>query len=208
MVQALIHTTRSLRTTFRKHKEKEVEGPVMKRFYRQGKQVLAVLDANEEETSELGAKLQAELTPTPRVWRLYLSRETIKEALLAGLVASAGKGMKDLHVFIDSQILVDQVEGSRVPATKQEKRYREEIMDAMTPFHKFRITHFPKILNTKAEMLTGLATIQLEFLNQEVSVGIKTRPTVEMENDKKEIKATCKMPMGKPNYNWKTSGRN
>ncbi|GJU66900.1 reverse transcriptase domain-containing protein [Tanacetum coccineum] len=87
------------------------------------------------------------------------------EALLAGLVASAGKGMKDLHVFIDLQILVDRVKGSRVPATEQEKRYREEIMDATTPFHRVRITHLLKILNTKSEMLTGLATIQLEFLN-------------------------------------------
>ncbi|GKC00248.1 reverse transcriptase domain-containing protein [Tanacetum coccineum] len=78
-----------------------------------------------------------------------------------GLVASAGKGMKDLHVFIDSQILVDQVEGNRIPAMEQEKRYKEEVMDATTPFHRFRITHLPKILNFKAEMLTGLATIQL-----------------------------------------------
>ncbi|GJR71585.1 hypothetical protein Tco_0083950 [Tanacetum coccineum] len=31
------------------------------------------------------------------------------KALLAGLVASAGKGMKYLHVFIDSKVLVDQV---------------------------------------------------------------------------------------------------
>ncbi|GJZ80867.1 hypothetical protein Tco_0645861 [Tanacetum coccineum] len=96
--------TRSLRTTFRKHKvrvatdglieemlklsekegqlakweaklrkydisfirEKEVERLIRKRFCRQGEQVLVVPNANEEETSELGAKLQAELTPTPR----------------------------------------------------------------------------------------------------------------------------------------------
>nr|GEW35757.1 reverse transcriptase domain-containing protein [Tanacetum cinerariifolium] len=32
------------------------------------------------------------------------------EALLAGLVASVDKGMKDLHAFIDSKVLVDQVE--------------------------------------------------------------------------------------------------
>ncbi|GJY34102.1 reverse transcriptase domain-containing protein [Tanacetum coccineum] len=268
MVQALIYTTRSLRTTFRKHKvrvatdgpmekilklfrkegrlakwaaelrtydisfvrKKEVEGPVMKRFCRQGEQVLVVPDANGAETSELGVKLQAELTLTPRAWRLYLSRETIKEgsgvrmilinldaktcsyaiclnfdapkhimnyeALLAGSVASTGKGMKDLHVFVDSQILVDKVEGNRILATEQEKRYKEEVMDATTPFHRFWVKHLPKILNSKEEMLTGLATIQLELLNQEVSVGIKTRPTVEIESDKKEGRASGKMPMG------------
>ncbi|GKA31674.1 reverse transcriptase domain-containing protein [Tanacetum coccineum] len=101
------------------------------------------------------------------------------EALLAGLVAFAGKGMKDLHVFEGSKLLVDQVEGSRILRTKEAKRYMEEIIDATALFHRFRITHLPKALNPKAEALTGLASIILEFLNQEVSVGIKTRPTVE-----------------------------
>ncbi|GJY59154.1 reverse transcriptase domain-containing protein [Tanacetum coccineum] len=50
-----------------------------------------------------------------------------EEALLARLVASTGKGMKDLHVFIDSQILVDQVEGNRIPTTEPEKRYSKEL---------------------------------------------------------------------------------
>nr|GEU98991.1 vacuolar protein sorting-associated protein 62 [Tanacetum cinerariifolium] len=60
-------------------KEKEVEGPVMKRFCRQGEQLMIVRDANEAETFKLGVKLQADLTPTPRAWRLYLGREIIKE---------------------------------------------------------------------------------------------------------------------------------
>ncbi|GKF84437.1 hypothetical protein Tco_0249335, partial [Tanacetum coccineum] len=63
----------------------------MKRFCKQGEQVLIVPDANQAETSGLGVKLQAELTPTPMGWWLYLSKETIKEAPLARLVASARK---------------------------------------------------------------------------------------------------------------------
>ncbi|GJT62523.1 reverse transcriptase domain-containing protein [Tanacetum coccineum] len=130
------------------------------------------------------------------------------EALLAGLIASASKGMKDLHVFIDSKILVDQVEGSRTPTMEEARKYREDIMDSSALFHKFQITHLPKKLNSKAEVLTGLATIKLEFLNQEVSMGIKTRPSVKVGSDGKEGKATSKVRMGKPNYNWKTSRSN
>nr|GEZ72569.1 hypothetical protein [Tanacetum cinerariifolium] len=100
--------------------------------------------------------------------------------------------MKDLHIFVDSQILVVQVKGSRTPTTKETKKYREEIMDATAPFRRFRITHFHKNLNSKAEVLTGLATIKLEFLNQELSVGIKTRPSVEVGSNRKERKATNK----------------
>ncbi|GKB03817.1 reverse transcriptase domain-containing protein [Tanacetum coccineum] len=76
MVHALIHTTRSLRTIFRKHKyghmtsrtakKKEAEGSVVKKFFGQGEQVQETPDANEGEMSNLSKKLQAKSTPTPR----------------------------------------------------------------------------------------------------------------------------------------------
>ncbi|GKD49351.1 reverse transcriptase domain-containing protein, partial [Tanacetum coccineum] len=81
----------------------------------------------------------------------YASEDSMDyEALLVGLVASVGSGMKDLHVFAGSKLLVDQVEGSRVPRTKETKKYMEEIMDATAPFHTFWITYLPKALNPKA----------------------------------------------------------
>ncbi|GKF40221.1 reverse transcriptase domain-containing protein [Tanacetum coccineum] len=83
------------------------------------------------------------------------------EALLAGLAAFVSNGMKDLHVFMDSPKLVAQTEGNHTPATEQERKYKKEIMDATTPFYRFRITHLPKILNSKVEVLTGLTTIKL-----------------------------------------------
>ncbi|GJW54730.1 gag-pol polyprotein [Tanacetum coccineum] len=110
------------------------------------------------------------------------------EALLAGLAASTNQGMKDLHVFIDSLTLVARVEGSHTPVMKQERKYKEEILDVTVLFHRFRITHLPKILNFKAEVLTGLATIKLEFLNYKVSVGIKTRPSAEETSRSKKEK--------------------
>ncbi|GKG63056.1 hypothetical protein Tco_0638703, partial [Tanacetum coccineum] len=72
---------------------------------------------------------------------------------------------------MDSPRLVAQKEGNHTSATEQEKQYKKEIMDATAPFHRFQITHLPKNLNSKAEVLTGLATIKLEFLNLVVSVG-------------------------------------
>nr|GEY39685.1 hypothetical protein [Tanacetum cinerariifolium] len=130
------------------------------------------------------------------------------KALLAGQAASATQGMKDLHVFIDSLTLVNHVEGNHTPATEQERRYKEEIMDATVPFHMFQITHLLKILHLKEEVLTGLATINLEFLNDEVSVGIKTRPSVEETSSSKTGKATSKALGAKPNCNHEASGSN
>ncbi|GKB29080.1 hypothetical protein Tco_0868481 [Tanacetum coccineum] len=51
---------------------------------------------------------------------------------------------------------------------------------------RFWITYLPKVLNIKAEELTGLASIKLELLNQEVSIGIKTRPSVEVKGKRPE----------------------
>ncbi|GJW86608.1 reverse transcriptase domain-containing protein [Tanacetum coccineum] len=130
------------------------------------------------------------------------------EALLAGLAASVSKGMKELHVFMDSPKLVSQIEGNHTPTMEQEMKYKKEIMDAIALFHRFRITHLPKMLNSKAEVLTGLATIKLEFLNQEVSVGIKTRPSVEETSINKKGKVASNVPGAKPNYNWEASGSN
>ncbi|GJW68845.1 hypothetical protein Tco_0123269 [Tanacetum coccineum] len=119
------------------------------------------------------------------------------EALLTGLVAS--------------RLMVNTVEGSRVPRTEKAKRYREEIMDAMAPFHRFWITHLPKALNPKSEALTGLASIGLEFLNQEVSVGVKTRPSMESQDKllEKIGNAPKKAASGKSSPTWEDySGSN
>ncbi|GKB06256.1 gag-pol polyprotein [Tanacetum coccineum] len=221
---------------------KEVEGLVMKKFFSQGEQVEGTPNANEGGTFTLSKKLQEKSTPTPRAWRLYVGKETIKEgsgvgiilvsleekmhsyairlkfhasnhvmdyeALLAGLAAFTNQGMKDLHVFIDLLTLVAQVERSHTPVTKQERKYKEEILDATVPFYRFRITHLPKILNSKAKVLTGLATIKLKFLNQEVSVGIKTRPSIEETSSSNKGKAASNAPRAEPNYNREASGSN
>ncbi|GJV44081.1 hypothetical protein Tco_1428617 [Tanacetum coccineum] len=51
------------------------------------------------------------------------------EAFLAGLAAATGRQMKDLHMFVNSKLLVDQVEGNR---EKRAKMYREEVMDTQS----------------------------------------------------------------------------
>ncbi|GKB36351.1 reverse transcriptase domain-containing protein [Tanacetum coccineum] len=185
-----------------------------------GEQVQKTPGANEGEMSNLNKELQVKLIPTPRAWRLYLGKETIEEGSgvgiiliqdnynRAGLAASVSKGMKDLHVFMDSPKLIAQIEGNHMPASEQERKYKKEIIEATAPFHRFRITHLPKILNSKAVVLTGLATIKLEFLNQEVSVAIKTRPSVEETSSSKKGKAASNVPGAKPSYNWETSGSN
>ncbi|GKD29458.1 reverse transcriptase domain-containing protein [Tanacetum coccineum] len=216
-VQALIHTTRSLRTIFRKHKvkvvtdgpmeeipklsgkegvlakwaaevrtydisyipRKEAEGLVMKKFFGQGEQVERTPDANEGGTLTLSKKLQAKSTPTPRAWRLYLGKETIEEGSGVGI------------------ILVSPEEKMHSYAIRLKFNASNHVMDCEA-----------LLAGLAASTNQGLETIKLEFLNQEVSVGIKTRPSVEETRSSNKGKAASNAPRAEPNYNREASGSN
>nr|GEU75735.1 hypothetical protein [Tanacetum cinerariifolium] len=177
---------------------KEAEGQVEEQILTLRAQSLYVKRGADKKGSGVGIildSLEGKVYSYAIRLNFYASKDTMDyEALLAGLVASANRGIKDLHVLMDSKMLVDQVERSRIPRTKEAKKYKEEIMDATTPFHRFHITHLPKSLNPKAKALVGLASIKLELLNQEVSMGIKKRPMVEAtgKDPRESKKATTK----------------
>ncbi|GJV92733.1 hypothetical protein Tco_1540546 [Tanacetum coccineum] len=97
-----------------------------------------------------------------------------------GLAASTNQGMRDLHVFIDSLTLVAQV-----------------------------LNHSPpKNPKPKSRNADRIGNYKFGLLNQEVSVGIKTRPSVEEASSSKKGKATSNVLGAKPNYNCKASGSN
>ncbi|GKB55263.1 hypothetical protein Tco_0906016 [Tanacetum coccineum] len=126
--------------------------------------------------------------------RLYLGKEAIEETSGVGIILVSPDEKIALLMPSLEFYAFRPIEGNHTPATVQERKYKEEVMDATTLFYRFRITHLPKILNSKTEVLTRLATIRLKFLNQEVSMGIKIRPSVEVE------RAAPKVPVKKSNY--------
>ncbi|GJU22658.1 hypothetical protein Tco_1156000 [Tanacetum coccineum] len=216
-IQALIHTIRSLRTIFIKHKvkvvidgpieeilklsrkegrlakwaieirtydisyipRKEAKGLVMKKFFVQGEHVEGTPDVKEGGAFTLSKKLQAKSTPTSRAWRLYIGRETIEEGLGVGI------------------ILVSLEEKMNSYAIRLKFHASYHVMD-----YEALLAGLPASTNQ------GLATIKLEFLNQEVSVGIKTRPGVEETSSNKKGKAASNAPRAEPNYNREASGSN
>nr|GEV98701.1 reverse transcriptase domain-containing protein [Tanacetum cinerariifolium] len=203
-------TSRSLRTVFRKHKVKVVTDGCMEETLKlSGREGGLGKWATEIRIGIIMISLEEKMYSYVIRLKFKASNHAMDcEAPLAGIAVFTNQGMKDLHVFIDSLTLVTQVEGNHTPATKQEIRYKEEIIDAMVPFHRFRITHLLKILNLKAKVLTGLATIKLEFINHEVSIGIKTRPSIKETSSSKKGKVTSKALGAKPNCNHEASGSN
>ncbi|GJZ60804.1 gag-pol polyprotein [Tanacetum coccineum] len=198
MVQALIHTTRSLRAIFRKHKVNVVtDGPmeeILKLTGREGRLAkwaaevrtydIAYTQRKEVEGSVVkkffGQGEQVQETPDANEGE---RKEIIEEGsgvriiLLAGLAASVSKGMEDLHVFMDSPKLIAQSEGNNTPATEQEKKYKKEIMKATTPFHRLQITHLLKILNPPSGSINRVGNHKVG-ISQSESIGRYQNKTI------------------------------
>ncbi|GJS66601.1 hypothetical protein Tco_0681165 [Tanacetum coccineum] len=122
----------------------------------QGEQVQKTPQANKGETSNLSKNLQEKLTPTLRPWRLYLGKEAIKE----------GSGVGIILVSLDEKM--------HSYAIRLKFNASDHAMDYEALLARL-------VASVSKDVLTGLATIKLEFLNQEVLVGIKTRPSVKVE---------------------------
>ncbi|GJS49057.1 hypothetical protein Tco_0599178 [Tanacetum coccineum] len=152
----------------------------------QGEQILHATDKNKGAASGSREMPKEEQIPTPRAWRLYVGRETGKEGSGVEMILDNPEEKVYSYAirlnFYAPEDIMDYealLVGLVNPENQRSKEVQEEIMDATTLFYRFWITHLPKSLNPKAEALVGLASIRLELLNKEVSVGIKTRPTVE-----------------------------
>ncbi|GJZ49302.1 hypothetical protein Tco_0603492 [Tanacetum coccineum] len=71
---------------------------------------------------------------------------------------------------------------------------------------RFQITYLPNAANPKAIFLIGIAIIKLEFLNQTILVGIKTRPSVEA-NGKRSGDVAGKATTGKQTPTWEEQSK-
>ncbi|GKA24520.1 reverse transcriptase domain-containing protein [Tanacetum coccineum] len=70
---------------------KEVEGPVIRKFFGQGEQVEKIPNTNEGGKLNLSKKLHTKSTSTPSAWRLYLGKEAIEEVLGIGIILVSPK---------------------------------------------------------------------------------------------------------------------
>nr|GEU43420.1 putative retrotransposon Ty1-copia subclass protein [Tanacetum cinerariifolium] len=182
IIHALIHTTRSLRTIFRKQKVKVVtDGPIEKilKSRREGQLARCATEVRSYNISYIPRK-EAEGS----VAKKFFGRETIEEGSGVGIIL----------------------------VSLEEKMYSYAI--------RLKFNASNHAMDCEA-LLVGLAAStnqgtkdlhyfidSLTLVSQEVSVGIKTRPSVEETSSTKKGKETRNMPEVKPNYNCKASGSN
>ncbi|GJZ64418.1 reverse transcriptase domain-containing protein, partial [Tanacetum coccineum] len=100
------------------------------------------------------------------------NKETKYEALLARLPIAAEMKIQKLAIFVDSQLVANQVKWlfeARKPVIKQ---YLEKTKEILKSFNSYSIKHVRRDQNKKADALSKLASMTFSKLSKEVLVEV------------------------------------
>ncbi|GJR72983.1 reverse transcriptase domain-containing protein [Tanacetum coccineum] len=107
------------------------------------------------------------------------NNEVEYEALLAGLRIAQEMEIVNLAIFVDSQLLVNQIKG--IYAAKQPviRSYLQRTKETLRGFRSYTIEHIRRNQNKKADALSKLASMTFEHLTKEVLVEVLARRSIE-----------------------------
>ncbi|GJU05659.1 reverse transcriptase domain-containing protein [Tanacetum coccineum] len=107
------------------------------------------------------------------------NKEAEYEALLAGLRIAQEMEIVNLAIFVDSQLLVNQIKG--IYAAKQPviREYLQRTKETLRRFMSYTIEHIRRNQNKKANALSKLASMTFKHLTKEVLVEVLTRRSIE-----------------------------
>ncbi|GJU74874.1 reverse transcriptase domain-containing protein [Tanacetum coccineum] len=108
-----------------------------------------------------------------------MNNESEYEALLAGLRIAQEMEIVNMAIFVDSQLLVNQIKG--IYATKKPtiREYLQRIKEILRRFRSYIIEHIRRNHNKKANALSKLASMTFEHLTKEVLVEVLVRRSIE-----------------------------
>ncbi|GKD17311.1 reverse transcriptase domain-containing protein [Tanacetum coccineum] len=90
----------------------------------------------------------------------YWNNDDEYEALLVGLRIATRMKVKNICTFVDSKLVASQVEGSYEAHGEKTKKYKEKVLEVVTSFNNFQISHIPMEQNKKADTLSKLEAVQ------------------------------------------------
>ncbi|XP_072077962.1 uncharacterized protein [Arachis hypogaea] len=80
------------------------------------------------------------------------------EALLGGLILAREVGATRLEVYSDSQVVTSQVNGTYQARDSLLQKYLEKVKELSKQFEEVTIQHVPRERNTRADLLSKLAS--------------------------------------------------
>ncbi|KAL0320221.1 UNVERIFIED_CONTAM: hypothetical protein Sradi_5283600 [Sesamum radiatum] len=98
------------------------------------------------------------------------NNEAEYEALVIGMKMAHEAGAKHLLAYLDSQLVVKQVEGTYKAKEESMIQYLQQITDLKAKFHHFQIIQIPREENAKADSLSKLASSFENCLTKHITI--------------------------------------
>ncbi|XP_061367257.1 uncharacterized protein LOC133310357 [Gastrolobium bilobum] len=80
------------------------------------------------------------------------------EALIAGLIQAKEHGVRKVHMFSDSQLVTSQIEGKYQAKGPLLMKYLSRVQEIMADFDEVRVSDIPRGENSRADILSKLAS--------------------------------------------------
>ncbi|XP_057730278.1 uncharacterized protein LOC130945585 [Arachis stenosperma] len=100
------------------------------------------------------------------------------EALIGGLALATEVGATRLKICSDSQVVTSQVNGSYQARDSLLQKYLEKVKDLTQKFEEVTIHHVPRERNTRADLLSKLASTKPGEGNRSLVQGMMREPAV------------------------------
>ncbi|GJX47382.1 reverse transcriptase domain-containing protein [Tanacetum coccineum] len=113
--------------------------------------------------------------------------------------------IKDLAIFIDSQLVANQVKGLFKATQPVIRQYLEKTKEVLKSFDTYSMEHIRRNHNKKAEALSKLASMTFEHLTKEVLVKVLANKSINSKEVSK-ITAEIKENWTTPIYEYLLSG--
>nr|XP_025702600.1 uncharacterized protein LOC112803314 [Arachis hypogaea] len=100
------------------------------------------------------------------------------EALIGGLTLAAEVGATRLEICSDSQVVTSQVNGNYQARDSLLQKYLEKVKNLSQKFEEFTVHHVPRERNTRADLLSKLASTKPGEGNRSLIQGMMREPAV------------------------------
>ncbi|XP_023922202.1 uncharacterized protein LOC112033647 [Quercus suber] len=111
------------------------------------------------------------------------NNEAEYEAFLAGLRAASSLGAREIELYSDSRLVVNQVQGSFEARDPRMKAYLEQARLVMAGFHTVKVFHIARTQNRHADSLATLASSVTEEIPRQIKVELISEPSVRVVRD-------------------------
>nr|GEU31902.1 reverse transcriptase domain-containing protein [Tanacetum cinerariifolium] len=101
------------------------------------------------------------------------------DALLAGLHIAQEMEITKVAIYLDLQLVVNQIKGTYAVKQLSIKSYLQKVKTALTGFEGYTVEHVQRNQNKKADALSKLASMTYEHLIKEVLVEVLAKRSIE-----------------------------